>query len=106
MAALKIHEVLLEGEQNAQTGKHLCAVLNIRQRELTAEIERERRNGYPICASTGSSPGYFLAATSEEMQRYCKSLLHRAGEIHKTRRACLKTLAGLPTGGADDGKEN
>lgn len=91
-----IFEVLLPGAENAQTGKAICNLLNITPRDLTASIERERRAGAPICASTGSNPGYFLAANQKEMQRYCNSLLHRAGEIHKTRKACIKALKTLP----------
>ena len=77
-----IFEVLAEGAENARTGKEICKLLNITARDLTAAIERERRQGQPICASTGSNPGYFLAANQEEMQHYSRSLLHRAGEIH------------------------
>ena len=91
-----IYEMLAEGAENARTGKEICKLLDITPRDLTAAIERERRQGQPICASTGSTPGYFLAANQDEMQRYCRSLLHRAGEIHKTRRACIKTLDKLP----------
>lgn len=92
-----IAEMLLEGAENAQTGRELCRILRLTPRELTVAIERERRQGKPICAATGSTPGYYLAANQEEMQRYCLSLLHRAGEIHKTRQACIKTLENLPT---------
>ena len=91
-----IHEVLLKGEQNAQTGSDLCSLLGISIRDVTAIIEKERRAGYPICASTGGKPGYYLAENREEMERYCRSLLKRAGEIHKTRRACLATIDQLP----------
>lgn len=91
-----IFEVLAEGAENARTGKEICKLLNITARDLTAAIERERRQGQPICASTGSNPGYFLAANQDEMQHYCRSLLHRAGEIHKTRSACIKTIDKLP----------
>lgn len=91
-----IFEVLLTGANNAQTGKELCSLLNITARDLTAAIERERRAGIPICASTGSIPGYYIAETQEEMQRYCESLRRRAGEIHKTRRACIKAMEALP----------
>lgn len=91
-----IHEYLAEGEENARTAKELCRLLHINHRDLTAHIERERRAGHPICASCGNNPGYYLAANQQEMQRYCKSLLHRAGEIHATRNACLKTLDSLP----------
>lgn len=91
-----IFELLLEGADNARTGREICDLLGLRARDLTAAIERERREGKPICASTGSNPGYFLAANREEMECYCNSLLHRAGEIHKTRKACLATLDKLP----------
>lgn len=93
---MKIAEFLLPGEKNAITGREICKRLNITQRDLTAAIARERRDGAPICASTGGKPGYFLAADRAEMERYCNSLLHRAGEIHKTRRACKKTIGQLP----------
>jgi len=91
-----IHEILLQGAENAQTGKEICTLLHISARDLSAAVEQERRDGKPICASTGQNPGYFLAADREEMERYCRSLFHRAGEIHKTRKACLKTLDNLP----------
>lgn len=91
-----IHEFLSIGAENAKTGKELCSLLNITVRDLTAAIEQERRAGLPICASTGSNPGYFLAANQAEMQSYCKSLLHRATEIHKTRNACIASMETLP----------
>ncbi len=94
-----IREILLEGAENAQTGSSLCLLLDITARELTQAIERERRAGVPICASTGSKPGYYLAANRGEMENFCSSLKHRAGEIHKTRRACMKTLSHLPEDG-------
>ena len=92
-----IFEFLSEGAENARTGKDICKMLNITARDLTVAIERERRQGKPICASTDpKNPGYFLAANQAEMQRYCNSLYHRAGEIHATRRACLATMENLP----------
>ncbi len=100
---LSIADYLAEGRDNARTGKEICTLLHITARDLTAAIERERREGQPICASTGKNPGYYLAENREEMQRYCNSLHHRAGEIYKTRRACLDAMALLPTGGADNG---
>ena len=94
-----IYELLHEGEANAITGRELCELLNINMRQLTLAIESERRAGQPICAATGKTPGYYLAATREEMERYGMALHHRAGEIYKTRRACLKAAKNLPTGG-------
>lgn len=95
-----IYEILRKGAENAITGKEICKRLDISARDLTAAIELERRKGKPICASTDrTNPGYYLAATKEEMSRYCNSLFHRAGEIHKTRKACLKTMKELPATG-------
>lgn len=91
-----IHEYLAEGAENARTSRELCAMLHIGHRDLTQAIERERRQGKPICASSGSNPGYFLAANQQEMTRYCNSLLHRAKEISETRRACLTSMDSLP----------
>lgn len=94
-----IHELLNAGAENAINGRDLCTLLNINRRDLQAAVNRERRAGQPICANTGSghnAAGYFLAANKEEMQTYCNSLQHRAGEIHRTRKACLSLMDTLP----------
>lgn len=91
-----IIEILREGERNAMPARDICAILNITSRDLSKQIERERRAGYPICASTGKTPGYYRAENKQEMQSYCGRLYHRAGEIFKTRRACLQTIDTLP----------
>lgn len=93
---MNVSECLFIGKPNARPGRELCEVLHITIRELTNAIERERREGAPICAATGKTPGYYLAANKEEMKRYCRSLYRRAREIHKTRRACRNTLDRLP----------
>ena len=92
-----VYELLSIGRERAKTGRELCKILDIKPRDLTEAIEQERRQGIPICANTGGrAAGYFLAADKAEMQAYCKSLYHRAGEIFKTRRACMRTLEHLP----------
>lgn len=91
-----VYEVLGEGAENARTGKEICKILNLTQRELTQVVERERRAGMPICASTGIKAGYYRAATQKEMERYCASLLRREKEIGRTRRACKKSIKVLP----------
>lgn len=93
---LSVTEILSEGSDNARTGRELCNALNVNARELTIAIERERRAGAPICANTHNPPGYYLAANKEEMRQYCNRLRHRAGEIHKTRNACINSMRGLP----------
>lgn len=91
-----IYEILLEGAENAQTGKEICKLLKITPRELTLAIERERRAGKPICASTGGLPGYYIAIDRATMAGYCNSLKRRERELAKTRRACIKTMQDLP----------
>ena len=94
---MKISDFLHTGADNPQTAKELCDLLHLDKRELTAAIERERRQGSPICVScNGSNPGYFLAGNKKEMQDYCNSLHHRAAEIYATRQACLNTIDDLP----------
>jgi biotin operon repressor len=92
-----IFEVLLPGKENAIPGKDLAQILGIPLRELTAQIERERRAGKPICANqNGKAPGYYLADTKATMARYCEQLHRRAAELYKTRQECLKTIDTLP----------
>lgn len=93
---MKISDYLLEGKPNAITCSHLCSLLGMDPREVSKAIETERRHGAPICASSGTNPGYYLAANKDEMQRYCSSLRRRSREIDKTRRACEATIEKLP----------
>lgn len=96
-----IADFLAVGEENAQTGRELCDLLQIDKRVLQATIERERRNGTPICAtcSTDRKAGYFLAGNKREMQDYCHSLQRRKNSIQRTLNACRKTIDTLPEEG-------
>jgi hypothetical protein len=87
-----IHELLAEGRENARTGRELAKYLNCRIRDITIQVERERRQGQPICAATGDNPGYYLAATPEELEHYCDRLKGRAIEMFKTRQALVRVL--------------
>lgn len=94
-----IFELLDTGEQNARTARELAKALNTDRRSVSILVERERRAGKPICATSNSkTPGYYIPATRKDMERYCSRLQHRAGEISKTRAACLTTLDRLPAG--------
>ena len=55
-----IAELLAEGRENARTARELATALNCRQRDITLQVEKERRAGRPICAATGETPGYYL----------------------------------------------
>lgn len=95
-----IAELLTAGIENAITGRALARVLDCDMRTITAQIERERRNGAPICAkSRGKTRGYYLAADQSELNEYCNALQHRAGQLFKTRGALLKILPTLPNNG-------
>lgn len=92
-----IFELLDTGEQNARTARELAMLTGTNRRSISILVERERRAGKPICATSDSkTPGYYIPATREDMERYCSRLQHRAGEIFKTRAACLTTLDSLP----------
>ena len=89
---LVLADYLSIGREHAKTGKDLAYMLNCDPRDISKRIEAERRQGKPICATCdGTQPGYYLAATADELQKYCDGLHKRAGEIYKTRRALLKT---------------
>jgi biotin operon repressor len=91
-----IYEMLAEGEQNARSAKDLAKLLHCDRRAISLMVEAERRQGKPICASCDSkTPGYYIPESKEVMQGYCNRLLHRMGEIAKTRNACLQSMEGL-----------
>ena len=92
---MSVHELLDVGKDNARTGKELATALHCTMRDITAAVERERREGQPICAATGENPGYYLAESAEELQAYCDSLHRRAAEMYKTRAALLNVLSQL-----------
>lgn len=92
-----IHELLTTGRENPKSGKELASLLGIPIRRVTLQIAKERQQGQPICASNaGRHHGYYLAADKAEMERYCRSLYHRAGEIHRARNACKALIETLP----------
>lgn len=93
-----IYERLRRGAENATTARELAALIGTDRRAISLLVERERREGKPICATCDSkAPGYYIAADREDMARYCDSLRHREKEIAKTRRACSRTIAALPS---------
>lgn len=100
-----IADHLKAGKKNAKTGRALASILHCDIRDISAGVERERRQGQPIIASCDpENPGYYLAETAEELRRYCSKLHHRAGEIFKTRSALLdaaQTMPADPEAGTD-----
>lgn len=88
-----IHELLSVGADHAITGRKLAECLDCEIRDITVQIERERRAGYPICANMGGlNAGYYLAADAEELEDYCNRLQGRETELCKTRLALVSIL--------------
>ena len=94
-----IHELLAEGRENARTGAELAQQLNCNIRDITGQIERERRQGVPICAASGEKPGYFLAKDARELEAYCNQLKSRAIELFTTRKALVNVLRQISDAG-------
>lgn len=102
-----IHELLAEGRDNARTGRELATLLHCNIRDITQQVEKERRDGFPICAASGENPGYYLPADAQELQEYCDNIKGRAIELFKTRQALVKVLReyGAVKGAQTDGSK-
>lgn len=74
-----ISSILMTGQGNALTGREIRRILHLKDaREVTAQVERERHGGVPICASCdGKRPGYYLPETPAELREYIKRLRGR-----------------------------
>ncbi len=82
------------GRDQTRTGRELAQMLGLSDlRAITAEIERERRDGCPICAATGTAPGYYLAGSADDLRAYLCSLDHRLRMLTATRAHLGETLA-------------
>ena len=96
-----IVDFLLTGRENALTGREIAQISGRPQRTISKAVERARRHGAPICASTDENPGYYLESDSQEVMRFINaSLLHRADEIRLTAAGMRR---GLVERGADNG---
>lgn len=96
--AIVIAEYLAPGAENARTARDLASVLGIPARRVTAEIERERGEGYPICADSRQIKGYYLAADSTQLLEYCERRDKRTGVIAKNTRKLRRTAKKMPCG--------
>lgn len=91
--ARQVSDILPRGAANAVDGQTLAAAMGFKSvRELSKQVERERRAGQPICASvSGECRGYFMGDPNE-LWLYLRSLDCRLREVRRTRDACEDTL--------------
>ena len=87
---MMITEILSTGRANAISGRDLAFYFGCNIRDITKAVERERRQGSPICATSGNVQGYYLGST-DEVRDYCRRLEHREKELSITRQALYKT---------------
>lgn len=69
-----ISDLLYVGENNAVKMQTLMDLTGLSRREVYKHLEKERRNGAVIC---GTNNGYFIPATTEELQNYIKRVQAR-----------------------------
>ena len=90
--AIHIADFLSHGAENGVTLRHLEKLADLPGREVRRQIERERRAGALIISDNRN--GYYLTDDPGEVQRFARSMQHRAREILRTARA-IEGAAGL-----------
>ena len=92
-----LSDVLLHGKDNAIPGRDLVSTLGLKDlRELTQLVERERKVGFPICATTDAKrPGYYITDDPAELAAYIKSLDRRIKNVGETRQRMEETLMSM-----------
>lgn len=65
-----VAEILNKGKDNAISRDKLKKFFSFTDRELYAEIERERLSGKCILAKKSNGGGYYLPKNAEEKQEY------------------------------------
>lgn len=85
-----ISRFLICGQENAVPLQQLVKLSGHDNRTTRKLIEIERRMGTPICSD--NQTGYYLAADAGELERFVRSMMHRASEIWKTARSLDESL--------------
>ena len=85
--------LLHEGKENAVSAKQLAEILGTSPRAITRKVERLRRGGAPICASSsGDAGGFYIAVDDRELEAYIARRDHRSKTIAKATTAMRDTL--------------
>lgn len=93
----RVSDFLRTGKGNAITGKELLPLLGLHDlRDLTQQVELERKALIPICASTDTRcSGYYLPADESELSEYISSLDRRIRNMSTTRVHCEDALLAM-----------
>lgn len=91
----QISNLLSYGAENGVNLRHLAAMTHLSEREVRAEIQRERLSGIPIFSNNLN--GYFLPGSQAEVNHFVRSMRHRAREINTTANA-VERNGGVPNG--------
>ena len=86
----KIERLLSHGRENAIPLQHLVSLTGLPARQVRHMIQAERLQGAPILAD--SQNGYYLPGSQQDIEKFYRSMLHRAAEI--TRVATAVKLKG------------
>ncbi len=86
--AWEIADLLLYGQENALTLRHLEVITGLSSRSVRKRIAAERLEGTPILSD--NVRGYFLPSCEEEKERFIRSMKHRAREIERAAEAIKK----------------
>lgn len=90
---MRVSALLSVGKENAITGENLAKLLGCTARDVSQQVERERRAGIPVCASCdATTPGYFLPQDVGELALYVASLNRRLKNTRETLMAMEEAL--------------
>lgn len=85
-----IADFLGRGHEAAVPLRHLAHLTGLNEREVRKRIEYERRAGVLIVSD--NQCGYWLTDDPAEVQRFARSMRHRAQEILRTARAIERSV--------------
>lgn len=86
-----IRDLLSTGQANALGLRDLVRITGLDERTVRRQIHVERASGAIIIAD--NRHGYYLPESTFDIQRFARSMSHRAGEIIKVAHAAESALA-------------
>ena len=91
---LQISDYLSKGQKNAIPCAELERLTGLSAREIRKRVRAERIAGTVILSSQDEKPGYYLPDTTEEIERFCRSMEKRGRSAFMARKAAAAMLKG------------